>query len=239
MPSPRLLTTLTVTSIFFRSGCASIARATKYSTIVGAAYGSRNHGCTNPYKITLAGTRYILVNQGGWDHHGDIYGKTGAGRMEDTRMRGGLYSNCGELDPAFAALIEDLKQLKGQDGNALLSRTLVMVMGEFGRTPGKLTDIKGRDHWPAVRCGLFAGAGIRGGRVIGETDAQGGKITKFDWHKNRPIYPEDVTATIYSALGIDWGKKIEATPSGRAFEYVEPMSGTSYIGSTEIKELWS
>ena len=186
-----------------------------------------------------AGTRYILVNQGGWDHHGEIYGKTDSGRMEDSRMRGGLYSNCGELDPAFATLIQDLKAQKGHDGNSLLSRTLVLVMGEFGRTPGELTDIKGRDHWPAVRCGLFAGAGIRGGRVLGETDDKGGKITRFDWNKKRPIYPEDVTATIYSALGIDWTKKIEATPSGRAYEYVEPMSGTTYIGSTEIGELWS
>lgn len=186
-----------------------------------------------------AGTRYILVNQGGWDHHGEIYGKSDTGRMEDSRMRGGLYSNCGELDPAFAALVEDLKRTKGRNGEPLLSRTLVLVMGEFGRTPGDLTDIKGRDHWPAVRCGLFAGAGVKGGRVLGQTDDQGGKITRFDFHKNRPIYPEDVTATIYSALGIDWTKKIEATPSGRAFEFVEPMSGTSYIGSTEIKELWA
>ena len=189
--------------------------------------------------VANAGTRYILVNQGGWDHHGEIYGKKDGSHMEDPRMRGGLYANCGELDPAYAALIQDLKTLKGQDGSSLLTRTLVLVMGEFGRTPGELTDIKGRDHWPAVRCGLFAGAGIGGGRIIGETDSQGGKITKFDWHKSRPIYPEDVTATIYSALGIDWTKKIEATPSGRAYEYVEPMSGTSYIGSTEIKELWA
>jgi len=135
--------------------------------------------------------------------------------------------------------MQDLKQMKSQDGSSLLSKTLVLAMGEFGRTPGNLTDIKGRDHWPAVRAGMFAGAGVKGGRLIGATDEQGGKITKFDWHKNRPMYPEDVTATIYSALGIDWSKKIGGTPSGRAFEYVEPMSGTTFIESTEIKELFT
>ena len=183
-----------------------------------------------------AGARYILVNQGGWDHHGDIYGKSGNGRMEDGR-RGGLYSNCGDLDPAVASLIKDLKAA-AKNGGPLLDRTLVVINGEFGRTPGPLTDIKGRDHWPAVRAGLFAGGGVKGGRVIGQTDEQGGKITKFEWSKSRPIYPEDVTATIYSALGIDWTKKMDGAPSGRAFEYVEPMSGTTFIGSTEVKELF-
>ncbi len=179
------------------------------------------------------GARFILVNQGGWDHHGDIYGKGDKSTMEDRRARGGLYSNCGELDPALASLATDLKA-KGK-----LDRTLICVMGEFGRTPGNLTDIKGRDHWPNVRCGLFLGGGVKGGKVIGATDDQGAKITKFEWHKNRPVYPEDVTATIYSALGIDWTKRLTGAPSGREFIYVEDMSPTGFIGSTEIKELFS
>jgi uncharacterized protein (DUF1501 family) len=180
-----------------------------------------------------AGAKYILVNQGGWDHHGDIYGKEGKSSMEDKRARGGLYSNCGELDPALAALVADLKS------QSLLDRTMVLVMGEFGRTPGDLTDIKGRDHWPAVRSGLFFGGGVKGGRVIGATDGKGGAITKFDWANKRPIYPEDVTATMYSALGIDWTKKLSGTPSGRDFEYVEKMSGTTFINSGEIRELFA
>lgn len=179
------------------------------------------------------GARYILVNQGGWDHHGDIYGASGKSTMEDKRARGGLYSNCGELDPALASLVTDL------EASSKLGRTLVCVMGEFGRTPGDLTDIKGRDHWPAVRCGLFLGAGVKGGKVIGATDEKGAKITKFEWHKDRPIYPEDVTATIYSTLGIDWTKKLGGAPSGREFIYVEDMSPTGFIGSTEIKELFA
>lgn len=186
-----------------------------------------------------SGARYILVSQGGWDHHGDIYGKDVDGLMEDRRARGGLYKNCGDLDPAMTALLTDLKKLESKNGGALLDRTFVVAAGEFGRTPGELTDIKGRDHWPAVRAGLFAGGGVRPGRVLGATNDAGGAITRFDWHQNRPIYPEDVTATIYSVLGIDWTKKIGGTPSGREFQYVEPMSGTNYIGSTEVSEFFA
>ena len=186
-----------------------------------------------------SGARYILVSQGGWDHHGDIYGKDMDGLMEDRRARGGLYKNCGDLDPAMAALLTDLKKMKSKNDDALLDRTFVVAAGEFGRTPGELTDIKGRDHWPAVRAGLFAGGGVRPGRALGATDDAGGAITRFDWHQNRPIYPEDVTATIYSVLGIDWTKKIGGTPSGREFQYVEPMSGTNYIGSTEVTEFFA
>lgn len=186
-----------------------------------------------------SGARYILVSQSGWDHHGDIYGKDVDGLMEDRRARGGLYKNCGDLDPAMTALLTDLKKLESKNGGALLDRTFVVAAGEFGRTPGELTDIKGRDHWPAVRAGLFAGGGVRPGRVLGATNDAGGAITRFDWHQNRPIYPEDVTATIYSVLGIDWTKKIGGTPSGREFQYVEPMSGTNYIGSTEVSEFFA
>ncbi len=186
-----------------------------------------------------SGARYILVSQGGWDHHGDIYGKDTDGLMEDRRARGGLYKNCGDLDPAMAALLRDLKDMKSKNGDALLDRTFVVAAGEFGRTPGDLTDIKGRDHWPAVRAGLFAGGGVSPGRVLGATNDGGGAITRFDWRQNRPVYPEDVTATIYSVLGIDWTKKIGGTPSGREFQYVEPMSGTNYIGSTEVPEFFA
>jgi hypothetical protein len=181
-----------------------------------------------------AGTRYILINQGGWDHHAAIYGKEDIARGEDIKMRGGLYSLCAELDCAFASLVTDLKAAN------LLDRTFIVCTGEFGRTPGPLNDAKGRDHWPAVRSALFAGGGVKHpGRVMGATDDAGAKITRFDWPRNRPIYPEDVTATIYSVLGIDWTKKISGMPSGRDFQYVEPMSSTGFIGSTEITELFT
>jgi hypothetical protein len=166
-----------------------------------------------------AGTRYILINQGGWDHHAAIYGKDDQPRGEDPKMRGGLYQLCGELDAAFSALVTDLKALPSKDGSgSLLDRTFMVCTGEFGRTPGPLNDAKGRDHWPAVRSALFAGGGVKhAGRVIGATDEAAAKITRLDWARKRPIYPEDVTATIYSVLGIDWTKKISGMPSGRDF----------------------
>ena len=185
-----------------------------------------------------ADAHYILVNHGGWDHHFNIYGKGDALRGENSRERRGIYQVCAELDPAFATLLADLKKMNSKDGSSLLDKTLIVAVGEFGRTPGELGDVKGRDHWPTVRAGVFAGAGVKGGRVIGATDEIGGTVTEFEWHKKRPIYPEDVSATIYSVLGIDWTKKLSDTPSGRNFQYIEPMSGTNVINSTEVTELF-
>jgi hypothetical protein len=187
-----------------------------------------------------AGARYILISQGGWDHHADIYGKKDAPRGEDMKKRGGLYSLCSELDLAFSSLVTDLKSRRTKDGaSSLLDKTFIVCLGEFGRTPGGLNDARGRDHWPNVRSGLFAGGGVRnGGRVMGATDEAAAQITRFDWAHKRPIYPEDVSATIYSVLGIDWNKKITGMPSGRDFQYVEPTSATGFIGSTEITDLF-
>jgi hypothetical protein len=189
-----------------------------------------------------AGVRYILLNQGGWDHHAHIYG-AGEGEDPDPKKNrtGGVYALCSQFDRGFANLVRDLKATRGRDGNStLLDRTFVVALGEFGRTPGPLNGVQGRDHWASVRCGAFAGGGIRHpGRVMGATDEQAAQITKFDWHKNRPIYPEDLSATIYSVLGIDWTKSLSGTPSGRDFVYVEPMSGTKYIGSTEVSDLFA
>jgi hypothetical protein len=103
---------------------------------------------------------------------------------------------------------------------------------------GDLTVGKGRDHHRFAMSGLFAGGGVAGGRTIGETDDQGAKVVKPGWSKGRSIYPEDVAATIYSALGIDWTKKITNTPSGRMFEYVEPQSGTDFLDVGEIAEIF-
>ena len=77
---------------------------------------------------------------------------------------------------------------------------------------------------PFGRSALFAGAGVKGGHVFGVTDEKGDRVIKSEWNEKRSIYPEDVIATIYSQLGIDWTKKITNTPSGRAFEYIEQQS---------------
>ena len=98
---------------------------------------------------------------------------------------------------------------------------------------------KGRDHHRFAMSGLFAGAGILGGCAIGATDEQGARVVRSGWAKKRSVYPEDVAATIYSALGIDWTKEITNTPSGRVFRYVEPQSGTNFLDVAEIAELFA
>ena len=144
------------------------------------------------------------------------------------------------MDQAFGSLVADLKKQRTKDGSAsLLDRTFIVCLGEFGRTPGELNDAKGRDHWPAVRSGLFAGGAKHPGRIIGATDPAAAKITRLDWARKRPMYPEDVTATIYSVLGIDWTKKISGMPSGRDFQDVERTSATGFLGSTEITDLFT
>jgi len=177
-----------------------------------------------------SGARFLLVTQPGWDHHGDIYGKDG---------KGGVYKTCADLDAAFAALLLDLKRMKSADGKPLLDSTLVVCMGEFGRTPGELTPLAGREHYADTMFAVFAGAGVKGGRAIGATDAECAHITEFGWSGKRPVYTEDVCATIYSALGIDWTKRITNTPSGRDFQYVDPAAGTRVINFKEVTDLFT
>ena len=174
-----------------------------------------------------AGTRFIMISHSGWDAHRKIYEKDGH------------YKLCRELDAALANLLTDLAASKTQDGRTLLEKTFVCCMGEFGRTPGELTVNQGRDHYKDAFCGVFAGCGTQGGRIIGATDELGAKVVDPGWHKKRPIYIEDVAATIYSVMGIDWTKKITNTPSGRAFEYIENQSGTDFIDPGEISELFA
>ncbi len=179
-----------------------------------------------------AGTRFILASHGGWDHHSDIY-------KEQTRNHPVLIR---ELDAAFTNLIEDLERTpsRHQPGKSLLDETLVVAMSEFGRTPGLLSATRaGREHFIHVHSGMLAGGGVRRGAVIGKTDEMGAKIVDPGWSGNRPIYMEDIACTIYSALGIDWTKTIQTTPSGRAFHYVEPASGTQYVKFQPVRELFA
>ena len=99
------------------------------------------------------------------------------------------------FDKSIATLLKDMKQ------RGLLEDTLVAMYGDFGRT-SKINKDAGRDHWGNAGVMLFAGAGIRGGQVIGTTDERGEYVTE------RPIRPPEVAATIYSALGIDYTKTL-------------------------------
>jgi hypothetical protein len=130
-----------------------------------------------------------------WDHHDHIYAKEtcmlpGAGGGGAGRYGIGHWVMTGSLDQAFSTLIVDLEE------RGLLDETLVCLVTEFGRTP-KLNKHQGRDHWPDAYSIVFAGAGIAGGQVIGETDRQGAYV------QANPHAPEDYAATIYDFLGID------------------------------------
>jgi len=93
------------------------------------------------------------------------------------------------LDQAYSALLTDLRN------RGLLERTLVVAMGEFGRSP-RINDKAGRDHWEHCYSALVAGGGIRGGRVVGESDR------RAERPHDRPVAPADLAATVYHAVGI-------------------------------------
>lgn len=190
-------------------------------------YGASKFGdaCLLVRNILTAGrgTRFLSINHGGWDFHTNIY---------DRAQKSNQYTKSLELDAGLAALLGDLNRTK------LLERTLIVVLGEFGRTTGELTVGKGRDHHRFAMSGLFAGGGVKGGQAIGATDARGETISASGWARKRSVYPEDTAATIYSALGIDWTKKMTNTPSGRFFQYVEPLSGTTVFDPSEVAQLF-
>ena len=177
-----------------------------------------------------AGARFISISHNGWDLHADMF---------DPKNKRNHYGLCRELDSAFAALLTDLGSIRGKDGRTLAEKTFIVCMGEFGRTGGELTVNKGRDHNRSAFAAVFAGAGVKGGRVFGVTDSTGVKVLQPEWEEKRSIYPEDVIVTMYSLLGIDWTKKITNTPSGRAFEYIEQQSGTDFVRFREISNLFS
>lgn len=132
-------------------------------------------------RLIEAGVRFVTLNTGYWDDHGNI-----KGALDDKLPR---------HDRAMGVLIQDLAQ------RGLLDSTLVISAGEFGRTP-RINKDAGRDHWPQAQSIALAGAGYRGGQVIGATNARAEYVT------DRPIGPLDLCAIIYHALGIDPGTTI-------------------------------
>jgi hypothetical protein len=197
-------------------------------------YGNSGFGdaCLLARNILAAerGTRFVAVNHGFWDFHTNIY---------DKGQKSNQYVLSRELDTGLSEVIADMEKTKTADGRTLLEKTLIVCLGEFGRTPGDLTVGKGRDHHRFAMSAVFAGGGVIGGRALGATDEEGAKVVKPGWAKKRSMYPEDVAATVYSALGIDWTKEITNTPSGRAFEYIEFQSGTNFLDVSEIDALFS
>ena len=115
-----------------------------------------------------------------------------------------------------------------------LASTLIVMMGEFGRTPGVLTSRGGRDHYRAAMNVAMIGGGVKGGRVIGQTNSDGSNITDAGWDAQRAIYPDDIAATIYSAMGVDWTKSIDDTPSGRRYYYVNGAGAAGFRAVEEV-----
>jgi uncharacterized protein (DUF1501 family) len=163
------------------------------------------------------GAVFITITQNGWDTHFNQF---------DSNNQSNIYKLTNDLDRSLGNLIADLR-LSGD-----LNSTMIVALGEFGRTPGPLNSQNGRDHYPFVMSVLMAGGGVRGGQAIGTTDATGSTIIDPGWSGQRPIFNEDITSSIYSALGIDWTKTIQNTPMGRPYIYV-PGADTGDFGPIE------
>ncbi|MBM4004795.1 MAG: DUF1501 domain-containing protein [Planctomycetes bacterium] len=148
------------------------------SSSVREAYGTGDFatGCLLARRLIEAGVTFVEVTAGSWDTHDDNF----------DRCR----KLCGDIDRPFAQLIRDLRQ------RGLLDKTLVVWMGEFGRTP-KINPRGGRDHYPRAFDVVLAGAGVRGGQVIGRTDAAGADV------KDEPVAVNDLFQTLCHSMKID------------------------------------
>lgn len=179
-----------------------------------------------------AGTHFVYVYDGNkWDHHSAIF---------DHRQALNHYVTCNRFDKGMASLLRDLSSMPGSEpGKTLLDETLIVATSEFGRAPF-MNAVQGRDHYRFAYSSIFAGGGVRGGRVVGKTDETGARCVDTGWKHTEQPQMDNIVATIYSALGIDWTKAVENTPSGRAYEYVEraPIGGSEFISNDEIAELF-
>jgi Protein of unknown function (DUF1501) len=203
----------------------NVSSTFRFTTTDQQRYGSSSFGnaCITARNILMSnlGTRYIQINLGGWDNHQNIY-----------VANAGIYPSAGQLDVGLGNLIADLAVTPGSNGRTLLDETLIVAKGEFGRTVGNVTSQAGRDHY-FVHSALVAGGGVVGGRVIGKTTADGAYVEDPGWSPSRPVYAEDVAATIYSALGINYKKVLHNDPLGRGFEYI-PSTGT-FVGEPIVE----
>jgi hypothetical protein len=199
-----------------------VNQAFAFAAADSVRYGNTGLGnaCLVAHQVLKAqqGTRFIqITSNDGWDMHQNIYA---AGV--------GLPAKAPILDNAVSVLLDDLK------GGGLLDSTLVVMVGEFGRTVGPLTGAAGRDHWPQ-QFAVFAGGGTQGGTIVGQTNATGSDTVDFGWSQSRYVYPEDIEATIYSAMGIDWTQTMHNDPLGRGFDLV-PKTGPFQF--YPVHELW-
>lgn len=175
---------------------------------VRARYGLNSFGqsCLKACRLVESGTRFVTVNmfetvfrQTTWDIHGAApFSPISCYRDHVGPM----------FDAAYSALLEDLS------ARGLLSTTLVLAMGEFGRTP-KINPTGGRDHWPRCSTVVMAGGGIRGGQVYGSSDSLGAEP------RDNPVHARNVVATVYRALGVAPDMELEG-PEGSLIPLLPP-----------------
>lgn len=168
------------------------------SSATRTRYGSTpfGDGCLLARRLVETGVSFVEVSSGGWDSHQDNWNR--------------VKRNSDQIDPAMAALITDLEE------RGLLDDTLIVWMGDFGRTP-KINSRgakPGRDHYPRAWSTALFGGGIKGGQVIGKTDKEGATVVE------RPISTLDFLSTVCNIIGIDYNKN-RNTPNGRPIRIVD------------------
>lgn len=171
---------------------------------VHEAYGRHElgQGCLMARRLVEAGVPFVEVSMRGWDTHEDAFDRTKA--------------LCADLDTGMSALLDDL------DGRGLLQQTLVVWLGDFGRTP-RINARGGRDHFPRISSVVLAGAGMPEGAVIGSTNTDGTEIV------TDPVTVPDLMRTIATTLGLD-PDETRTTPGGRPLSTVDggrPIPGLS------------
>ncbi len=163
-----------------------------------AAYGTGAFadGCLMARRLVESGVKFVEVTLGGWDTHQNNFAR--------------VQQLSGQVDPAMSALVRDLRDRR------MLDNTLVILMGEFGRTPriNQRGALPGRDHYPRAWSSVMVGGGIRGGQVIGRTDAEAATVVE------RPVNVFDFMSTVCRTLGIDYNKQNHA-PNGRPIRIVD------------------
>lgn len=160
-------------------------------------------GCLLARRLVEAGVTYIEVRSNGWDTHNDNFER--------------IKTLAGGVDRGYAALIADLRD------RGMLDRTMVLWMGEFGRTP-RVNGRTGRDHYPRVFNLAISGGGVKGGQVIGSSTDDGSRV------KDRPVKVEDLFSSVCYALDVDTDKE-HNSPLGRPLKIVD--------GGETVTELFS
>lgn len=156
--------------------------------------GSFGQGCLMARRLVERGVSFVEVSLDGWDTHSDNFE-----RVKELSQ---------QLDRGCASLLNDLRQ------RGLLKDTLIVCQGEFGRTP-RINGQSGRDHWPSSWSMMLAGAGIRGGQVIGKTNEDGMKI------ESKPTRTADLMATVFRGIGLD-PRKQNMSNVGRPIRLADP-----------------